>query len=384
VRSGGLTVYRGLATTVALCGLAVAFTGCSSPLRRVADRPTPLLRAPEGFHWNSRPQWSSDGSHLLATLAPIPGPQTPAWRDPKHLYVLDVASGSARRLGQCVATPRPQFTPDGQHILLDPGSYNTGALAYRDISTGRDELLYRSGRTVSLLTASHPPQGRPIAVCGSDDRLIYDSSVGPMSICLIDPVTHASRVVARPKMGCLGAYWSSRAELAWIDESPDGKPEVVVARPPYYSITRIAVPAPTSDIGGHPWSPDGTRLLVVAGGARPIEPPDMPLVLLSVDVDTGQSTEVLRLPAFGYDPGLQLCWSPDASLIAVGALRLTKTEARGFVVFHSLSSQRLDDVKIIGPFTDGPSGLTWSPKGDAVAFARESEIDLIRVRPEDG
>jgi WD40 repeat protein len=187
---------------------------------------------------------------------------------------------------------------------------------------------------------------------------------------LVGTDARATRVLAHPPPGGLQAHWSPRSELAWVGESGDGE-AIAVARYPYESITYIPVPMRYCVIDRESWSPDGTRLLVGSLG---------PLVIDVVDVDTRRSREVLRLPGFEFDDSLGLSWSPDGSLIAVGVSRPAGQGHESFIAFHSMTSNRVDEAKMVGPFTDGVYSLTWSPKGDVVAFSREREINVIRVK----
>ena len=120
-----------------------------------------------------------------------------------------------------------------------------------------------------------------------------------------------------------------------------------------------------SQVTSAAWSPDGTRLAVIAarqGGD----------VLLLVDRDTGGITEL------GTDLGpwpADLSWSPDGTTLGYTRLFLGG-ESTAMLVDADGSNPR--------PLLDGPAELhtaspVWSPDGASIAFLQDGDLQVLDV-----
>jgi hypothetical protein len=394
-------IVRCLAT--AMCVLAAVAVGCHGRrdpavgtvattshgwLDRVAASPVTLCRTPVGHEWYHSVGWSRDGRLLLATAARPSElgarPSDGYWSPQADVYVIRVADGQAEPLGQCTLSPVPQFAPDGRHVLLNPGGADGDAVAWRSVpADGADVIVYRCTKPARMLAASQEPDGNEIAISEVAPPSRPGSSAYEQTIRVTDRRAGTSRVVARLPLGSTDVCWSPRSELVWGEGDPADRPDIALATPPHYSVRRVPFTLHTSGSdrpvwppGLGSWSPDGSRLLIGVWA-------DQPLVAVAVNVDARPNLEIPRLPGLEYDPRLGVGWSPDGALIAVGARRLGTGGDESYVAFCSVTDAGVSEAKLVGPMADRLGRLAWSPKGDAIAFARDGEVDLIRIEPVD-
>lgn len=109
------------------------------------------------------PAWSPDGT----TIAYVGGS-----RDPRDLFVLDVARGESTQIADGVALPYSglQFTPDGSSLVYTGGSFSVPELRTVQVAGGQSTILFGRGRggMADAGSGSLSPDGSLVTMMGSE------------------------------------------------------------------------------------------------------------------------------------------------------------------------------------------------------------------------
>jgi Tol biopolymer transport system component len=256
----------------------------------------------------------------------------------------------------------PAWSLDGTRIaypVLQGETYDI-VVTHAD---GTEPLTIASGLATNPGFLRWRPDGSALAFAQVDDSLATDACTEPLSgIC-------GSRVWVAATDGS-GAGQVGLADLdaaapAW---SPDGSTIAFAGRvtdQPVEAVGMYLMGADGSDVRrlgdvtGPPgnalywldWSPDGTRIATQT----------TPNVVYSVDVETGEATEVTS----GAHADIPI-WSPDGTKLVVSALAVG-----GVVVDEDGTEQPIDAL---------PAGyMTWSPDGTMLIGVTEFQPEAIEV-----
>ena len=347
-----------------MCLVAIVVAGCRGPADRVSSAQTSVWRIHPGREAMGDLAWSPDGRCLLTSDRPS------GHRGRARLHLVEAATGLDHELGTYATGPPPSFAPDGRRILLQPAGGGSPKLALRDATTGQDEVVCRFAQDRLIYYASLSPSGQFMAIHEVERGARPASVMG--HIRLVDLRAGTSRCLGRPALDMGSPSWSGRSDLAWDGGEDQG---ILLARPHDYVATAIAPPLKVCAVLPGSWSPDGSQLLVESLGREALE-------VSSIAVDTGQVTRVVGVPGIEFDFGAGVAWSPDRALVAIGAQR---AEANGqwssYIALHSMDSRSPTDIRLIGPFKGGVTGLAWSPSGDALAYVSGDAVQMLQVAP---
>jgi Tol biopolymer transport system component len=294
------------------------------------SKPRVLRAAGDGVQHCIPLAWSPDGRLLLAEFVKTDGS--------RDMMLVAVADGSAKLLmtaGKDIS-PGGAFSPDGQHIvwatkeglslfelrtgtesLLIPDRLNPSVLGW---APDGKHILFSSERSGSadawlIAVAGGKAQGEPVFVKKNwgflpmgftrSGAFYYgvNNNVWDVQIAELDPA--GGSVVSPPQPAFRRG--NTRAP-AW---SPDGRSlAVIVSRDPSQAVIirsldtgeerEIQVGEWMIGMGGLHWTPDGKAVAVPASEAGKGEN------LIRIDVQTGQVTSLMPLPALGGWPRFDL------------------------------------------------------------------------------
>lgn len=259
------------------------------------------------------PRYSPDGTHVVF--------QRKLDTDTVQLFV---AGADGRDL--TLVTPEPvvltkslqgepwqayTFSPDGRSVLIavKRGSKATISIAQSDGSEVR-------GLDVGMLAyepSFRPPDGAEILFVGNG------ATPGGHALLAVDPVTHVVRTIhdSAPSFDLAGAVWSpDGSQIAfWSWGGPGFQP--INARTHVISADggpALQLPGPPDAVwsSDSTWSNDGTRLIMLRGYTSGFE--DVRPVVMPAD----GSSEGIEIPYPGFVNGACCAtfeWAPDDSLI---------------------------------------------------------------------
>lgn len=210
--------------------------------------------------------WSPDGRSLAYLAArPEDEPVFAQQSRPFHfpLYLADVQTGATRRAADVPVRMTAWWSPDGRSLLFDSehegAPRSSLAAIYRlDVATRQVTRLTEVGR---IRDAQWSPDGRQIAYASAGEIVIANADGS------------APRTIVSSPTNNLQPRWSPRGDvIAYVAAprpSPAGGPSpdgagVWVVNPDGSNPRRVA----EGTAATCRWSPDGTRLLVLASGLR--------------------------------------------------------------------------------------------------------------------
>jgi Tol biopolymer transport system component len=281
--------------------------------------------------------WSPDGRHLLAEFV-----KTDGTRD---MMLVAVADGSAKLLkamGKDLS-PGGEFSPDGRTIAWAAKD----GLSLFDLQTGTESslipdrsnpsvlgwapdgrhILFSSERTGSadawlVAVAGGKAQGKPVFVRKNWGNLPMGfTRTGAFYYAVINNIWDVQIGELDPAGGNKVSPPQSafrRGNTRAPDWSPDGRSLAAVdAREPSRAVIvrsmdtgeerELAVGERTIEMGGLHWTPDGKAVVV------PASEPEKGESLIRIDVQTGQVTSLMPLPALSGWPRFE--FSRDGNIV---------------------------------------------------------------------
>lgn len=257
----------------------------------------------------------------------------------KTLFELDLETGERREVHRfptldVFAAPASSWTAyvSGSEVnLLDP---TTGE--ERALGRGVAPLWSPLGNKLAYVVPEAPCTDELCAPAGT--VTVYDVAAGSSEVLLDDP-----------EWGLLG--WAGDYVVAYREDevyavSPAGRATALGLQPSEFWAA----------------SPDGRWLVVVRGAATQLVRLDRGRVADEpIDVDTAGA----RLAAGG--------WSPDSSQLAAVALRGNRSS---LVLF----SPSVPELRALPGSAGATADLLWSPRGDALVFARVDPASKARLQ----
>jgi Tol biopolymer transport system component len=145
------------------------------------------------------------------------------------------------------------------------------------------------------------------------------------------------------------------------------------------SVQRQLPVAPTDGYFGPAWAPDGRTLAVTRWDDSPCTPSSRNCAiseLVLFDVESGAERRVLRSRGRGIG---DFSWSPDGTRLAYAGELNMDLGGHTIETVRSDGTGRRVVLRLLprGSFP-GFSQVTWSPKGDRIAYARGASIWLVR------
>jgi Tol biopolymer transport system component len=330
--------------------------------------------------------WSPDGRHLLAEFV-----KTDGTRD---MMLVAVADGSAKLLkamGKDLS-PGGEFSPDGRYIAWAAKD----GLSLFDLRTGTESPLILDRSNPSVL--GWAPDGRHILF--SSERA---GSADAWLVAVAGGKAQGEPVFVRKEWGNLpmgftrsGAFYYAVINNIWDvqiaeldptggnvvspshaafrrgntrapDWSPDGRSLAAVdAREPSRAVIirsvdtgeerELEVGERTIGMGGLRWTPDGKAVVV------PVSEPGKGESLIRIDVQTGQVTSLMPLPALSGWPRVE--FSRDGNIVFYVTPPVPFAAHTGRLVSHDLRSGHETEI------VQKP-GLIWgaiSPDGQRVVI----------------
>lgn len=354
-----------------------------------------LKSAGNGVHHFIPLAWSPDGKHMLAEFV-----KTDGTRD---MMLVAVSDGSAKLLKTIGKNPSQgvAFSPDGQYIAWS----TTEGLSLFELQTGTESqliqdpsnhsvlgwapdgkyILFSSERSGSadawlIAVAGGKAQGEPMFIkknwgnwpmgFTSSGAFYYgvNNNVWGVQIAEFDPAV--GKVVSPPQ----SAF--QRGNMRTPNWSPDGRSlaGVVASEPSQSLIIRSMDTGEERELrigewtivwGGIRWTPDGKSLVLPASHAGKGDN------LIRIDVQTGQVTSLIPLPALGAVPRFEL--SRDGNIIFM--------PNKGRLTAHNLlSGQERVVIEKPGLY----AGLV-SPDGQRLLIAvNEGGSQVLLIMPADG
>jgi Tol biopolymer transport system component len=367
------------------------------------SKPRVLKAAGNGVLHHIPLAWSPDSRHLLAEFV-----KTDGSRDMTLVAVADGSTKFLKSAGKDLS-PGGEFSPDGRYIAWSTKE----GISLFDLRMGTESLLMqdlsnhsvlgwapdgkclmfsseRSGSSDAWLIAvtGGKAQGEPIFVRKDwgfkpmgftrSGAFYYavNNNVWGVKIAELDP--DSGKVVSPPQ----SAF--RRGNIRSPDWSPDGRSlaGIVSSEPSQAVIIRsmdtgeereIRVGGWTIGMGGLRWTPDGKAVVVPASEAGKGEN------LIRIDVQTGQVTSLMPLPALGGWP--RFGFSRDGNIIYY--FRPAPSDVnRSRLVAHNLRSGQ-ETVVMEKP---GLYGCMESPDGkqQLLALNEEGKSQVLLVMPAAG
>jgi len=367
------------------------------------SKPRVLKAAGNGVLHHIPLAWSPDSRHLLAEFV-----KTDGSRDMTLVAVADGSTKLLKSVGKDLS-PGGEFSPDGRYIAWSTKE----GISLFDLQTGTESLLMqdlsnhsvlgwapdgkylmfsseRSGSSDAWLIAvtGGKAQGEPIFVRKDWGFLpmgftrsgafyyAVNNNVWGVKIAELDP--DSGKVVSPPQ----SAF--KRGNIRSPDWSPDGRSlaGIVSSEPSQAVIIRlmdtgeereIRVGGWTIGMGGLRWTPDGKAVVVPASEAGKGEN------LIRIDVQTGQVTSLMPLPALGGWP--HFGFSRDDKIIYY--FRPAPSDVNGSrLVAHDLRSGQ-ETVVMEKP---GLYACMESPDGKQLLLAlnEEGKSQVLLVMPAAG
>ena len=287
----------------------------------------------------------ANGSNVRAFGFAASGPWHPAGSAPANETTLPPSESVARANGEVLSfTGVPLETP-GDLVAVDPGS-------------GEERVLVEALETVYSARWS------------ADGRWVAYEAPGPEGIGLW--VVSASQEPRQVATGASMLAWSSTgAELATIRLTSPLHTNIAGS-----SLSTIdPLTGETTDVGSLPedvgdvtsapaWSPDWTRFVFGARGGA----------IFSIDVRSGASSLLVRLPGEHLDSVDQIVWSPDGAHIAV----MVDAGGGGGDVY--VMDRDGSNVRVLIDYYPA-TRVAWSPDGTRLAYEDDGSV---WVAPVDG
>lgn len=194
------------------------------------------------------PALSPDGGMIAYVQAPATGLSCQGC--PTALWVMDADGSHTRRLTapeQQVWDAAPSWSPDGARIVFSRSTQASFGELYVIPAAG--------GKARDLHIAGADPAWGPHAIA----YLGGEEIGGPhISLWTVAPDGAGRRKLATGYLG--SPAWSRTGRLAYLVQPPAGAPALVVID----GKATHRYPLPFSEASGLAWSPDGTRLVIVA------------------------------------------------------------------------------------------------------------------------
>jgi WD40-like Beta Propeller Repeat len=257
-------------------------------------------------------------------------------------------------------TPAPGYGAVVPHVVVSAADARGGAYIFAVEIDGHDRIF----------PGLHP---NDTALGGlRDDSLHTARILGVPSHCSVDasPVTFSVQdgifTSLTFQVSC-GPTPVTRVDLAFVSSLVSlESPRLLGVDAEGQGLYELAGLAGTSGMGEPVWSPDGTRLAVLAGAAAGAR-----LYLVEPDVPRSTALTDSVAPVEASSVVGRLHWSPDGSRVAFqvrDSIRIVEVDGNGSTAFPSPPP----------PFY-GTGGFTWSPDGTQIAISTASGIAVVAL-----
>lgn len=333
----------------------LSVSGCVHP----ANGPVTLMTLETGQRAGFL-TWAPDGRHLLVVVDDPPYTKSFA---KATVALIDIQPGEARVL--CRRTPfvSPQFTPDGQRLLLMSPEVD-GQLVLRSVSSGQEQPVYRPADGMRVLGASLSPDGGQVLV--SEYEVNAPIGHPHTRLRMIDLVTGKVSPLAEWEDIPGQFQWAPDARhIVWTQYTLKGK----LVRLGDWKTGKVST-LRSGDLlfTRQCWSPDSRQIV----GFVPC--PQRSFQVLTLGVPDG-ATRV-----FGtFDNLDEPCtpYSPTANELAFSTWKSVNGRRTSTICVADAATSELK--RQFGPF-DGPiTSIAWSPGGDMLAFVRPGAVEVLRV-----
>jgi WD40 repeat protein len=296
--------------------------------------------------------WDAAETPSVAALPDLPGLMALAWRPDCGRLALAVEDGTvhiwdreSRKLVGTLTTGLPltgpeaiDWSPDGKSLAVAGGEWVRGtvAVAVWDVASGQKQRDFPVYRRQSANRVRWSPDGRYLAVDRYLKVEVWDVAAGKQAaeidcgeVSALAWSRNSDRLAAGGAYGTKVLHLSTAKQDPWwqpkspsaLALSPDGRSMAVGVWDPLSRVGGVEFGAvegtarPLRSLEGHTtpvqalaWSPDGQRVVSVAGGETKVW-------------DPAAGAEVLALAATAYRPGPRaVAWHPDGrSFVAADA-----------------------------------------------------------------
>ncbi|MFZ0462428.1 MAG: S9 family peptidase [Candidatus Acidiferrales bacterium] len=366
---------------VAIAILSFAGPGIFAQPNRAGDSPANQRLTPQqalNMRRISDLRFSPDGTRLAFTVAEPPKDA----ENPRHIWILDVASREARQYTfSDKSDDSPRWSPDGKFLAF-LSNRDENRQVYLMPSNGGDAYAITEGKR-NVGSFEWSPDGKQIAFLApdeptaaeekkekdKDDAIVVDHEDKNNRLWILDVATKKARAIT-------AANWEVR-ELEW---TPQGDRIIVSAtdHPESENDTNriFAVDvsagkmsllfAPTGPFGNIRVSPDGKQFAYAAARVDGPEPHD----IYVRSIDASPSDPSRNLTAAGLDrPSFEFQWRPDGSLTAVAQTGFKTTL---YSVAMDGSAKPIDNIE------PNPHNFAISSAG-TLAFVGESATEANEI-----
>jgi Tol biopolymer transport system component len=275
--------YYGIET-----GIRDVYTEAIDP-KSLKPLAAPVLVAQRFLGTNQGADWSADGKYIAYASR-----RGQVWDSPSVICIRSVETGAEReiipKLAWIIAYHGLRWSPDGRHIFVR-GTDRKG-------HQGLYKVNAHTGETDPVVYAD-PAGAVQTPICSPDGDTLYylrwdhpNMRIMDMRIMARNMRAESEREVFRLPSGYFGplAMSPDGTRLAFVDNEPDRKSQVLMVIPSEGGQQRVLVRAPiVAGFAGLAWTPDGRQLLFARPDQKKLE-------LWRVSVETGEQQLVKVSP----------------------------------------------------------------------------------------